>query len=171
MPFPNDLSDVVIFKIHPAIGIARVAKNDDYYVFGQDPRKYKSNGRMKRQAVQFKVFAYGDNHVGLGELTPQVMGNLGVTAVWSAKVANRKIARLAGTPLEGTDLVIAAQASSDDANSGQLVGSLPTFLEGSAITPWADHARWSFHSAKGRRLQKDARGGDSWMAGDFQDCC
>ena len=42
------------------------------YAFGTDPGSYKSNKVMKRQAVQFRVFAYGDNHVGLGELTPQV---------------------------------------------------------------------------------------------------
>jgi L-Lysine epsilon oxidase N-terminal len=87
MAFPDDLNDVVVFKIHPAIGIARLSMNDDYFVFGSDPGSYKSNNLMKRQAVQFRVFAYGDNHVGLGELTPAVMGALNITAVWSAKVA------------------------------------------------------------------------------------
>lgn len=133
MAFPNDLDDVVVFKIHPAIGIARVSKNDDYYVFGADPGTYKSNGIIKRQAVLFRVFAYGENHVGLGELTPQVINDLNVTAVWSAKVSNRKVARLEGTPLSGTEFVISAQASSDDANSGELIGSLPQFAEGGAI--------------------------------------
>jgi hypothetical protein len=83
MAFPNDLSDVVVFKIHPAIGIARLARNDDYYVHGNDPGTYKSNALMKRQAVQFKIYAYGENHIGLGELTPTVMGNLKIKAVWS----------------------------------------------------------------------------------------
>ena len=58
-----------------------------------DPGSYKSNNLMKRQAVQFRVFAYGDNHVGLGELSADVMDALSITAVWSAKVANRKISR------------------------------------------------------------------------------
>ena len=133
MAFPDDLSDVVVFKIHPAIGIARVSNNEDYYVFGQDPGGYKSNGLMKRQAVQFRVFAYGENHVGLGELTAKAMTALKIKAVWSAKVANRKIALLKGVPLSGTDSVIRAEASSDDANGGQLVGSLPDFAEGAAI--------------------------------------
>ena len=133
MTFPNDLSDVVVFKVHPAIGIARVSMSDDYYVFGRDPGNYKSGGLIKRQAVQFRVFAYGDNHVGLGELTADVMDNLGITAVWSASVANRKIARLEGTPLGGTDFVISAAASSDDENGGTLVGSLPEFEEGEVI--------------------------------------
>lgn len=133
MSFPNDLDDVVVFKIHPAIGVARVSKNHDYYVFGKDPGAYKSNGLIKRQAVQFRIFAYGENHIGLGELTPDVITSLNITAVWSAKVANRKIARLSGTPLSGSTLVISAEASSDDANSGHLVGSLPDFEEGAEI--------------------------------------
>jgi hypothetical protein len=45
MAFPNDLSDVVVFKVHPAIGVARVTMNDDYYVFGRDPGNYSSAGR------------------------------------------------------------------------------------------------------------------------------
>jgi hypothetical protein len=133
MAFPNDLSDVVVFKIHPAIRVARVANNDDYYMFGTDPGSYKSNKVMKRQAVQFRIFAYGDNHVGLGELTPQVMTALGIKAVWSAKVANRKVARLEGTSLTGTAFVVSAEATSNDANGGKLVGSLPAFAEGAAI--------------------------------------
>ena len=133
MAFPEDLNDVVVFKIHPAIGLARLSKNEDYYIFGQNPDLYKSNGLMKRQAVQFRIFAYGENQVGLGELTPQVIEDLGMTTSWSAKIANRKIARLEGTPLTGKDFVIAAEASSDDDNDGQLVGSLPDFEEGESI--------------------------------------
>ncbi|ABW29988.1 LodA/GoxA family CTQ-dependent oxidase [Acaryochloris marina] len=133
MAFPSDFSNVEICKIHPAIGIARVSNNDDFYIFGNDPGNYKSGGLIKRQAVQFRIFVYGENNVGLGELTPQVMSDLGITAIWSAKVANRKIARLEGTPLSGNEFVISAEATSNDANSGQLVGSLPDFDEGSAI--------------------------------------
>src|ERR1700692_4436925 len=101
MAFPSDLSDVVVFKVHPAIGVARLSANDDYFIFGSDPGSYKSNNLMKRQAVQFRVFAYGDNHVGLGELSADVMDALSITAVWSAKVANRKISRQLQEPLAG----------------------------------------------------------------------
>jgi hypothetical protein len=132
MAFPNDLNGVVVFKIHPAIGIARLSVNEDYFVFGPEPDNYKSNGLMKRQAVQFHVFGYGDNHVGLGELTADLMKTLGITAVWSTKVANRKIARQIGTPLNGTTSVISAEASSDK-NEGKLTGSLPGFDEGAQI--------------------------------------
>jgi hypothetical protein len=132
MAFPNDLSDVVVFKIHPAIGVARLSHNDDFYVFGKDPGTYKSNHVMKRQAVQFRIFAYGENHVGLGELTSAVMGKLGITAVWSARVGNRKIAHLKGLPPSSGNFVISAEASSDK-DGGQLVGTLPGFAEGAAI--------------------------------------
>lgn len=133
MAFPEDLNDVVVFKIHPAIGMARLSKNEDYYIFGQDPGNYKSNGLIKRQAVQFRIFAYGENHVGLGELTPELIEDLGMTSNWSAKVGNRKIARLENTPLTGDNLVISAEASSDDDNEGQLTGSIDNFEEGSVI--------------------------------------
>lgn len=133
MAFPDDLSDVVVFKIHPAIGIARVAKNDDFFVFGTDPGTYKSNKRMKRQAVKFRVFAYGENHVGLGELTPAVMDSLGIAPVWSAKVANRKIAFMESEPLSSNVHVVRGEAASDDANEGKLTGALADFEEGREI--------------------------------------
>lgn len=133
MAFPADLSDVKVLKIHPAIGIARVSRNSDYFVFGQPPAEYKSNGLMKRQAVQFRVFAYGENHQGLGELTPALMSTLGVAAVWSASVANRKIAYVEGKPLSDTSSTILASASSDDPSGGYLVGNLAGFQEGAAI--------------------------------------
>jgi hypothetical protein len=132
MGFPSDLSDVVVFKVHPAIGIARLSVNDDFFIFGSDPPTYKSNNLVKRQAVQFRILAYGDNHVGLGELTPPVMTALSMTAVWSAKVANRKVAHWLNTPLDGTASVIGASARSD-VNDGQLIGSLPGFDEGGSV--------------------------------------
>jgi L-lysine epsilon oxidase C-terminal domain/L-Lysine epsilon oxidase N-terminal len=132
MAFPSDLSDVVVFKVHPAIGVARLSANDDYFIFGSDPGSYKSNNLMKRQAVQFRVFAYGDNHVGLGELSADVMDALNITAVWSAKVANRKIANQLQEPLAGAPSAVSAEASSD-AKGGRLTGSLPGFDEGAAI--------------------------------------
>ena len=133
MAFPQDLADVVIFKVHPAVGVARVSDNEDYYIFGTDPGTYKSNGLMKRQAVQFRIFAYGENYVGLGELTPAMIQSLNIQSIWSAKVANRKLAYQSGLPLNSTELVISAEASSNDANNGKLTGSLPNFEEGVEI--------------------------------------
>jgi hypothetical protein len=159
MAFPNDLSDVVVFKMHPAIGIARLSRNDNHYAFGKDPGNYKSDGLMKRQAVQFRIYAYGDNHVGLGELTPQVITALSITAVWSAKVGNRKIAWRRGTPLSGSAFVISAEASSDDPNAGQLIGFLPGFDEGAAIPLGQITATGLFIPPKARAFR--SRAGDT----------
>ena len=155
MAFPNDLNDVVVFKIHPAIGIARLSRSDDYFVFGEDPGSYKSGGVMKRQAVKFRIYAYAENHVGLGELTPKVMTALGITAVWSARVGNRKIARQKGTPPSGTAFLISAQATSD-ANGGQLTGALPGFEEGGSIPLGQITSTGVFIPPKARAFRKTA---------------
>ncbi|WP_353572077.1 LodA/GoxA family CTQ-dependent oxidase [Candidatus Albibeggiatoa sp. nov. BB20] len=103
MTFPNDLCNVKAFKIHPAIGVARLANNEDYYEFFESEKKRKKgesfdymseqNGLhwMKRQAVQFKIFAYDDTGCEIGELTEAIMSQLGLKATWTAHIANRKL--------------------------------------------------------------------------------
>lgn len=101
MAFPQDLNNVAVFKLHPAIGIARIANNDDYYEFfaqqalPKDQQKYMSKvggvSTMKRQAVQFKIFAYDSNLQELGELTETIQNTLGLQATWSATIGNRKL--------------------------------------------------------------------------------
>jgi hypothetical protein len=127
MPLP---ANVKVIKIHPAIGIARVSRNDDFYTYGEDPAAYKTNGLMRRQAVQFRLFAYGDNNQGIEELTPQRLADLGVNVVWHARIANRKVA---AADLRADDsFVLQAQASSNQ-NGGKLVGQLNGFAEGNDI--------------------------------------
>jgi hypothetical protein len=111
---------------------------------------------MKRQAVQFRIYAYGDNHVGLGELTPKAMSALNITAVWSARVANRKIAKRHQSPLGSSAFVISAEASSDDANAGQLTGTLPGFDEGAAIPFGQITATGVFIPPKSQAFRKKA---------------
>lgn len=125
MPLP---ANVRAIKIHPAIGIARVTRNDDFYTYGEDPSNYKSNGLMRRQAVQFQLFAYGDNNQGIEELTPQRLADLQVEAVWNVRIGNRKIASLRGDDA----FVLQAQASSNQ-NGGRLVGQVSGFAEGNDI--------------------------------------
>lgn len=133
MAFPNDLSDVSVFKIHPALGCARLANNDDYYEFFEFenkreanlPREYMSlrDGKhwMKRQAVRFRIFAYGADGTELGELTQNVMAVHGIVATWSANVANRKL----NTWSQGATPVVEAQASASGAQSARLEGNNP----------------------------------------------
>lgn len=128
MPFPNDLNDVVAFKIHPAIGIARLSTGRGTFTFGDNVPKYKSNRRMRRQCVQFRIIAYGKDNQGLGELTPALMGQLQIEAVWKVTVVNRKIARQ-----RGEDAFEVKASASSDADGGELAGSLPQFEEGGSI--------------------------------------
>lgn len=142
MAYPEDLSNVAAFKVHPALGVARLANNDDYYEFFdfQERRaagqaaglEYMSvrDGKhwMKRQAVQFKVFAYDAGGAELGELTGALMTSLGLQATWHATVANRKLNNWSG----GATPVVSASAS---ASGGEAVD-----LEGD--NPWREGKVW-----------------------------
>jgi hypothetical protein len=135
MAFPNDLADVAVFKIHPAIGCARLANNDDYYEFFDYEEKRKAgqaqglkymsvhDGKhwIKRQAVRFRVFAYRSDGSEIGELTEAIMGQLRITATWTASVANRKL----NVWSQGQTPVVAAQASAAAGETKQLQGDNP----------------------------------------------
>ena len=98
-------SEIKYFKIHPAIGVTRIANNEDYFEFFEafqtnfspasdfmspggagDPQQGKM--RLKRQAVKFTVFAYGEDDNLLGKLA-EVMP--GAETEWTAKLGNRKL--------------------------------------------------------------------------------
>ncbi|WFU44159.1 LodA/GoxA family CTQ-dependent oxidase [Bradyrhizobium sp. CB82] len=135
MAFPDDLADVVAFKIHPAIGCARLASNEDYYEFfdyeekrktaGPQSVKYMSlrNGKhwIMRQAVRFRIFAYGADGREIGELTGDVMTRLGLRATWTANVANRKL----NVWSQGATPAVEAQASATAGESKRLEGNNP----------------------------------------------
>jgi hypothetical protein len=142
MAYPNDLSNVAAFKVHPALGIARLANNDDFYEFFEyqavrdagnaQTLKYMSvrdgNHWTMRQAVRFKVFAYAADGSDLGELTPEIMGNLGIQSTWKAAIANRKLNNFSG----GTTSVINA--------TGEATHDSVTRLEGD--NPWRASKVW-----------------------------
>lgn len=119
MPLPAEYK---VLKVHPSIGVARLSVNPDHFVYNQPTDSFKSNNLIKRQAIQFRIFAYGNNNIGIEELTPARLNELGITARWSARVANRKIAEIRGDDV----FVIRAEATSD-VNNGNLVGSLAQF--------------------------------------------
>ncbi|MGA3123825.1 MAG: LodA/GoxA family CTQ-dependent oxidase [Polyangiaceae bacterium] len=98
-----------IFRIHPAIGTARVgnASRDLFFVGAETPgipanfdvarrefRSFKDNGLIKPQAAQFRVWEY--ERLPDGTLRPKreaIAGEDGVTRVeWTVHVANRKAA-------------------------------------------------------------------------------
>jgi hypothetical protein len=128
MSFPNDLSDVTVFKIHPAIGVARLSRGTRTFIFGEGLTRYKANRRMKRPCVRFRIFAYDRDNEGLGELTPDIMNVLEIQAVWTVTAADRKIAR----QRNDNRYEVTATASSDT-NDGELIGHLPLFAEAGQI--------------------------------------
>src|SRR5690242_5460269 len=73
------MSRIAYCAIHPAVGVARVGDSPDEYFLGPEqpggaetPASYKDkSGRVKRQAVRFRVFAYDESDAVLGELTAE----------------------------------------------------------------------------------------------------
>ena len=142
MAFPNDLSNVAAFKIHPAIGVARLSNSDKVYEFfdyeakreageAQDLRymtEQDGHHIIMRQAVQFKLFAYGDDGVELGELNEEVMDALNIKAQWTASIANRKLNHFS----DGSTPIINAQASAVSGETKRLEGK----------NPWRDTPIW-----------------------------
>jgi hypothetical protein len=135
MAFPNDLADVAAFKIHPAIGCARLASNEDFYEFFDYQEKRKAGQaqslkymslrdgkhRIMRQAVRFRIFAYGSDGREIGELTAAIMSQLGLSATWTASVANRKL----NVWSQGSTPAVEAQASAAAGETKRLEGNNP----------------------------------------------
>lgn len=95
----------MIYKIHPAIGIARVGDSEEYYLppeeSGELPvlpagRKFQETDfrdsylKLRRQAVRFQVFSYDESHPNQPGL-PVEAGQSGVDSIeWTVHVANKK---------------------------------------------------------------------------------
>lgn len=101
----NRWKDVAKIRIHPAIGIARVgnagfvngvaptpADPADYFIGPERPFEsvsppggYKRNGRVRRQAARFRLFAYDATDQLIGEVTAN-----DADITWSVELANKK---------------------------------------------------------------------------------
>ena len=94
--------DAVAWKVHPAIGIARVGNSNTEFHFGPeaanrggetvacrhdagDPANLRLPA-VKRQAVRFRVFAYAPCGDCLGEVTEAAVRSI----EWTVELANRK---------------------------------------------------------------------------------
>ena len=91
------------YKIHPAIGIARVGDSQDYYIapnqMGGLPTSYSTtppegtyfrdaDNKLLRQAAEFKIYAYAD---GDSSGTLVTSGQNGVKAIkWTTWIASKK---------------------------------------------------------------------------------
>ena len=87
--------DVVLCRIHPGIGIARVGDSPmDYFIGPETPgltpafnMAFKDgNGRIRRQAARFRVFGLN----AAGEVIQEMTASDNVTLQWTVTVANRK---------------------------------------------------------------------------------
>src|SRR4051794_7780299 len=87
------MSRIAYCVIHPAVGVARVGDSPDEYFLGPEqpggeetPASYKDRaGRVKRQAVRFRVFAYDESDTVIGELTAD-----DAQIAWTVHLVNRK---------------------------------------------------------------------------------
>ena len=106
------IKDVVLCKIHPAIGVARVGNSPtDYFVgpempgvFSPPVGGYKDSGdvehliapRIKRQAAKFRLFGYSADGSCLGEITSSSVGSKGdkltANVAWTVHLVNKKAA-------------------------------------------------------------------------------
>jgi L-Lysine epsilon oxidase N-terminal/L-lysine epsilon oxidase C-terminal domain len=96
-----DVSSIAKIRIHPAIGIARVGNSEDEYFIGPElpyptPQQlgfYKdAQGKLKRQAALFRLYAYDANGRVLGEITTDSIAGEETTIGWTVHVANKKAA-------------------------------------------------------------------------------
>jgi hypothetical protein len=88
------MTKIVTFKIHPAIGIARVGDSPSEFFIGPEkpgvhPRPkggYRdAQGRIKRQAARFRLFGYDKNGKPVREITAN-----DATITWTVTLANKK---------------------------------------------------------------------------------
>ncbi|MGE5246213.1 MAG: LodA/GoxA family CTQ-dependent oxidase [Betaproteobacteria bacterium] len=83
-----------VYKIHPAIGIARIGDSDDFFIgperLGEQPNPpggFKDTQcRVKRQAARFRIFAHHDD--GTVEEITKAKANI----TWTVHLANKKAA-------------------------------------------------------------------------------
>lgn len=96
-----------VYKIHPAIGVARVGNHGSAFFIGPETpgspgletgaggaetavTAYKEDGRVKRQAARFRVFSYDEDTSGNQTLVGEVGPDAHVE--WSVDLVNRKAA-------------------------------------------------------------------------------
>jgi L-lysine epsilon oxidase-like protein len=117
------------YKVHPAIGIARLGDASTYFIGPESPGfppagakpggsvpPYKDGGRIKPQAARFRVFEYVDRG-GKYEVSREVdltQGDVDFVS-WSVLLANRKASFFNFNGLAGFDRKTSGRRNSKDA--------------------------------------------------------
>jgi L-Lysine epsilon oxidase N-terminal/L-lysine epsilon oxidase C-terminal domain len=98
----------IIYRIHPAIGVARVGNHPDAFFIGPEApgssgveigadgtetpiSRYKDMGRVKRQAARFRVFRFDQDAAGATTLIGEVTSDE-AQIEWRVDLVNRKAA-------------------------------------------------------------------------------
>jgi hypothetical protein len=98
----------IIYKIHPAIGIARVGNHPSSFFIGPEAvgspgvevdlnwnetqlERYKNGGAIKRQAARFRVFRFNQDDTGNLQLVGEVT-SADAKIEWKVDLCNRKAA-------------------------------------------------------------------------------
>jgi hypothetical protein len=141
------------YRIHPAIGIARVGNLDpdtSYFIGPEIPgrsatnpdgtpiKDYKVDGQIKPQAARFRVFRYLRD--ASGRVTPDkeiTAGADGVASIsWRVHVANRKAANYEENGPEGESLPASALRNPSVTARGTLVNDFgPRTITGANAAP------------------------------------
>jgi len=95
------------YKIHPAIGIARVGSSSEFFIGPERPFELANRGvtfkdffcRIKRQAVRFRIFEHRDDGTSV-----DVTARAQIT--WTVRVKNRKSTKsfVSGASFGGTEM-------------------------------------------------------------------
>ncbi|MFF4834863.1 LodA/GoxA family CTQ-dependent oxidase [Streptomyces sp. NPDC001315] len=89
-----NIDDIAYCEIHPTLGVARVGNSPDKFFVGPEAPGVAvhpaggfkdSEGRVKRQAARFRLYAYDKDHNVLGEVTAAE-----AEVRWTVELANAK---------------------------------------------------------------------------------
>jgi hypothetical protein len=127
------------YRIHPAIGIARVGDSPDDFFIGPEapgvaptpkkpddsstqPGEYKDQQhRIKRQGARFRVYEYTEDAAGVATKVREITG-AEAQIVWEVNLANRKAA---ARRFDGTD-----RRNKDKPESGLIIDPGPQRISG-----------------------------------------
>jgi L-Lysine epsilon oxidase N-terminal/L-lysine epsilon oxidase C-terminal domain len=124
-PYWNEV--MLIYKIHPAIGVGRVGNNPDKFFVGPEmpghpgfeihnddtetsiaDGSYTDAGNVKRQAARFRVFEYDQDAAGAQTFNREITAD-DATITWQVDLVNRKAALDHTPPHNGIDPSVAAR--------------------------------------------------------------
>lgn len=125
----------IVYKIFPAIGVARIGNSDaDYFLGPESPgiapsgpyRDKTPEKKIKPQAVRFRVYQFERDKFGKETCIREVTLKKGTSIEWSIQLVNRKAAGGIFPPGGST----ATPRNRDYDRSGLVIDSLPQSISG-----------------------------------------